>query len=43
MKNNINYSADSVQTLIGLEPFRKSPGMYIGDTGEYGQIGRAHV
>ena len=36
MKNNINYSADSVQTLIGLEPFRKSPGMYIGDTGEYG-------
>ena len=36
MQNNNNYNADSVQTLIGLEPFRKSPGMYIGDTNEYG-------
>ena len=36
MQNNNNYNADSVQTLIGLEPFRQSPGMYIGDTNEYG-------
>ena len=37
MKNsNINYSAESIQTLEGLTPFRKSPGMYIGSTTEYG-------
>lgn len=36
MQNNCNYNADSVQTLEGLEPFRKSPGMYIGATNEYG-------
>ena len=36
MQNNNNYTADSVQTLEGLLPFRKSPGMYIGATNEYG-------
>lgn len=36
IQNNNNYTAESVQTLEGLAPFRKSPGMYIGSTGEYG-------
>ena len=35
-QNNNNYNAESVQTLEGLTPFRKSPGMYIGATNEYG-------
>lgn len=35
-KNNNNYNAESVLTLEGLTPFRKSPGMYIGATNEYG-------
>lgn len=35
-QNNNNYNADSVQTLEGLTPFRKSPGMYIGSTDSYG-------
>lgn len=35
-KNNNNYNAESVLTLEGLAPFRKSPGMYIGATNEYG-------
>ena len=36
VKSNNNYDAKSVQTLEGLTPFRKSPGMYIGATNEYG-------
>ena len=36
IQQNNNYTAESVQTLEGLAPFRKSPGMYIGSTGEYG-------
>lgn len=36
MQNNQNYNAESVLHLEGLTPFRKSPGMYIGATNEYG-------
>lgn len=36
VKSNNNYNADSIQTLEGLAPFRKSPAMYIGNTSDYG-------
>ena len=36
MAKKNTYSAKNIEVLEGLEPVRKSPGMYIGSTNEQG-------
>lgn len=39
----LEYTADKIQKLEGVEAVRKRPAMYIGDTGERCTTGSPHL